>query len=58
VAWLRRELRNSEIDLITEITLEPATRIIYTDDEKLDEMIRKNPELSLLRERFQLDFDN
>jgi hypothetical protein len=58
VAWLRRELRNSEIDLVTEIILEPTSRIIYTDDEKLDEMIRKNPELSILRERFQLDFDN
>lgn len=58
VAWLRKELRNANIDLSTEITLEPARRIIYTDDEKLEEMMRKNPELSLLKERFQLDFDN
>lgn len=58
VAWLRKELRNANIDLTTEITLEPARRIIYTDDEKLEEMMRKNPELSLLKERFQLDFDN
>lgn len=58
VSWLRKELRNVNIDLVTEITIEPARRIIYTDDEKLEEMIRKNPELSLLKERFQLDFDN
>jgi hypothetical protein len=58
VAWLRRELRNSTIDMVTEFTKEPARRIIYTDDEKLDEMLRKNPALSLLKEKFHLDFDN
>lgn len=57
VAWLRKELRNSRIDLTTEISQEPTRRIIYTDNEKLDEMLRKNPDLSLLKESFQLDFD-
>jgi hypothetical protein len=57
IAWLRKELRNSKIEVITEISQEPVKRIIYTDDEKLDEMLRKNPVLSLLKERFQLDFD-
>jgi hypothetical protein len=58
VGWLRKELRNSSIDMVTEFTKEPARRIIYTDDEKLDEMIRKNSALSLLKEKFHLDFDN
>jgi hypothetical protein len=58
VAWLRKELRNSTIDLVTEFTREPARRIIYTDDEKLEEMLRKNSALSLLKEKFHLDFDN
>jgi hypothetical protein len=58
VAWLRKELRNSTIDLVTEFTREPVRRIIYTDDEKFDEMLRKNSALSLLKEKFHLDFDN
>jgi DNA polymerase III subunit gamma/tau len=58
VAWLRKELRNATIDLATEFTKEPARRIIYTDDEKFDEMVRKNSALSLLKEKFHLDFDN
>jgi len=58
VAWLRKELRNSTIDLVTEFTREPTRRIIYTDDEKLEEMLRKNSALSLLKEKFHLDFDN
>jgi hypothetical protein len=58
VAWLRKELRNSTIDLVTEFTNEPAKRIIYTDDEKFEEMIRKNSALSHLKELFHLDFDN
>lgn len=58
VAWLRRELRNSSVDLVAQFTREPARRIIYTDDEKFEEMIRKNPALSMLKEKFHLDFDN
>ncbi len=58
VAWLRKELRNTTIDLFTEVVREPVTRIIYTDTEKMEEMLKKNAALALLKERFHLDFDN
>ncbi len=58
IAWLRRELKNSTIDLVTEVTDEPAVRIIYTDGEKFEEMLKKNAKLALLRQKFNLDFDN
>jgi hypothetical protein len=58
VAWLRKEFRNNSIDLKTELISEPQKRIIYTDAEKLEEMLRKNKQLALLKDRFHLDFDN
>jgi len=58
VAWLRKELNNSSVDIFTEVIAEPARRIIYTDEEKLEEMMRKNNNLALLKEGFRLDFDN
>jgi len=58
VAWLRRELKNSSIDILTEVDQEPAKRIIYTDEEKLEEMVRKNAGLALLKQLFHLDFDS
>lgn len=58
VVWLRKELNNASIDIFTEVNAEPARRIIYTDEEKLEEMMRKNNNLALLKEEFRLDFDN
>lgn len=57
VAWLRKELHNSEIQLVTKITEKVKGRFIYTDSEKFDEMVKKNPELVLLKQKFKLDFD-
>lgn len=58
VAWLRRELKNSTIDLFTELTQPDLQRMVYTDDEKFDEMLRKNSALAYLKQRFKLDFDS
>jgi hypothetical protein len=57
VAWLRRELNNSNIDLVTEIRAQPSQKIAYTEGEKLEEMMKKNEDLILLKQKFQLDFD-
>jgi hypothetical protein len=57
LSWLRKSFQNNSIDLTTELISEPQKRIIYTDGEKLDEMLRKNKDLALLKERFHLDFD-
>ena len=56
VSWLREELRNSQIQLITKITQTVKGRIIYTDSEKFDEMAKKNPQLAILKQKFNLDF--
>lgn len=56
VSFLRMELKNSKIQLTTVITEKVKGRIIYTDAEKYDELLKKNPSLALLRKKFNLDF--
>lgn len=56
ISWLRKELKNSKIQLTTLITKKVKGRIIYTDAEKYDELLKKNPSLALLRKKFNLDF--
>ncbi|MDD2382368.1 MAG: hypothetical protein WCY58_02590 [Mariniphaga sp.] len=57
VSWLRKELRNSKIQLITQIDETQKEKIIYTDVEKYMEMLKKNPGLELLKQKFNLDFE-
>jgi len=56
VSWLRKELKNSRIQLVTKISHDEKEKIIYTDAEKYGEMLKKNPELQLLKQKFKLDF--
>lgn len=56
VSWLRKELHNSKIQLVTKITEKVKGRLIYTDSEKFEEMAKKNPELENLKKKFNLDF--
>jgi len=56
VSFLRKELKNSQISLVTKITKKVRGKIIYSDNEKYDEMVKKNPSLALLRKEFNLDF--
>lgn len=56
--WLRAELKNSKIQLITKITETVKGRIIYTDSEKFDEMVKSNPQLTVLTQKFNLSFDH
>lgn len=58
LAWLRRELKNSTVEVFTELMEVPSVRIIYTDGEKFEEMLKKNGCLALLKQKFNLDFDN
>ncbi len=59
VSWLRRELRNTGIELITEITeLEDTRTRPYSETEKFAEMLRKNPKINLLKQTFNLDFSD
>ncbi|PIF06691.1 MAG: hypothetical protein CSA36_00400 [Draconibacterium sp.] len=57
VTWLRKELHNAKIDLVTKrVSGISSGRIIYTDEEKYDAMSKKNPALALLKKKFNLDF--
>lgn len=56
VSWLRRELKNTNIELITEIVITEIEAKPYSETEKLAEMTKKNPNISLLRQKFNLDF--
>lgn len=56
VSFLRKELKNSDIEFITKVTDQVKNRIIYTDMDKFDEMVKKNPSLKLLKQKFNLDF--
>lgn len=58
VTWLRSQLKNNSVDLTTEVLAVPVKKFAYTDNEKFDEMLRKNKNLALLKQRFNLDFDN
>lgn len=56
VNWLRKELRNSSIELVQVIEKMESVRNMFSDSEKLKMMIEKNPELMELKQRFNLDF--
>jgi DNA polymerase-3 subunit gamma/tau len=56
MTWLRRELRNSGIELVTRIEKLESERTFYSDSEKMQLMMQKNPELFQLKQKFNLDF--
>lgn len=56
ISWLRKELRNSGIELTTRLEKIESERTFYSDSEKLQIMIQKNPELVELKKIFNLDF--
>lgn len=56
VNWLRKELRNSGIEITTRLEKMEQERVHFNDSEKLQIMIQKNPELFELKKKFNLDF--
>lgn len=56
LTWLRIELKNSLIQLNTVFAENSKGRVIYSDAEKFDELLKKNANLALLRQKFNLDF--
>ena len=56
ISWLRKELRNAGIELTTTIGKIESERMIFSDSEKLQMMMQKNPELNELKQKFNLDF--
>ncbi len=56
VSWLRKELRNSNINLKTVVTDVVHEKVAYSDIERYTEMANKNPNLALLKRTLNLDF--
>jgi len=56
ISWLRKVLRNASIELTTSIGKIESERMIFSDSEKLQMMLQKNPELNELKQKFNLDF--
>ncbi len=56
VSFLQRELNNSSIKIATRIEGKKGDPVIYSDDEKYQAMVEQNPDLQLLRQKFNLDF--
>lgn len=56
VNWLRDALRNDSIEVITRFEKVESERVIFSDSEKLQMMMQKNPLLIELKQKFNLDF--
>ncbi|MCB0431079.1 MAG: DNA polymerase III subunit gamma/tau [Flavobacteriales bacterium] len=54
---LRKQLRNSAIQLETEINREEQDQTPYTAKDKFDKMAEKNPNIQKLRQQLDLDID-
>lgn len=56
ITWLRKELRNSGIEMTTLLEKVESERMIFSDSERMQMMIQKNPLLYELKQKFNLDF--
>ncbi len=57
VQFLRKQLQNGKIKLLPEIKEQEAKDKLYTDRDKFQFMVEKNPELQKLKDRLGLDFE-
>lgn len=56
LGFLKRELRNSGIELNVSIEKIESERTHFSDSEKMQLLMQKNPELFELKQKFNLDF--
>ncbi|MEE9460464.1 MAG: DNA polymerase III subunit gamma/tau [Bacteroidales bacterium] len=58
VSYLEDTLQNTQFRIIPVVQeVEGNENLLYTSEEKYDHMIKKNPNLGKLKERFNLDFE-
>lgn len=58
IAYLENALQNNQFKLLPVISEnEEKKTTLYTSEEKFDHMLKKNPDLGKLKERFNLDFE-
>lgn len=56
-AYLREKLRNNSISLVGKLQEQADKKVIYTNREKFDYLVDKNPMLKELKDRLGLDTD-
>ncbi len=57
VNYLKRELQNSTIDFVIEITQTVTKKRVHTDTDRFKYLCDKNPLLEQLKQKFSLDFE-
>ncbi len=55
--YLRTELQNFQLDLVTKIVENTENKRLYTSSEKYQYMLEKNPKLEEFKKRFNLDLE-
>jgi len=55
LTYMRKELQNYNVDLVIEVNELQVKRYAYTDKEKYEKLVEKNPNLEALRRAFELD---
>ena len=59
VAYIKDKTGLPAVEILTEVTEKTENgKRIYTEQDKLEYLVQKNPELGNLRSRFNLDFDD
>lgn len=57
ISFLKSELQNTEIELITIVEEDKEDNTPYTQQQKYDHLSKKNPSIDKLKKDFSLDFD-
>ena len=55
LTYMRKKLKNHSVDLVIGVNELPLKRYAYTDKEKYEKLVEKNPNLEALRNAFELD---
>ena len=55
LTYMRKKLKNHSVDLVIAVNELPLKRYAYTDKEKYEKLVGKNPNLEALRNAFELD---
>lgn len=55
--YLRRVLNNAQLELCTEMLKTQTRKRVFTDTDRFNYLCKKNPVLSVLKQKFSLDFE-
>ena len=55
LTYMRKKLQNYTVDLVIDVNELQVKRYAYTDKEKYEKLVEKNPNLEALRKAFELD---